>query len=187
MSEIVKNNNLDKAISVLRNSLENYDRNMDKLLELYNKIEYATVEISTTDDKESILTAYDKNDKELFKSAYQFLSTFVLNTNLWIWAWSNPRIYKNGSYISRKLLLYGLDLPTEFSYLKLVLLTSRFEITELIQKELFYALASYLTKIKTIFTFRLKINDDKYIYYPTHKLTKDKTSIELAVFLPEIK
>ena len=76
------------------------------------------------------------------------------------------------SYISRKILNYGLDLTPDEQFLKSELITSRFRISSKIQLDIHVALASYLTKMPLIY---------KHITIPNTKTsTEDDNIIEIV-------
>ena len=139
--------------SFLRNALEYYDKHTNILYESLENIKSYKFVNATKDTEISVITFYDKDNKKVFSSRYEIVGVYTRPLKLWAWSWAIPTIHKTLSYMSRRLLLYGLDLDyiTEGKNLKTELVTSRFSITNEIQIDLHLAIAAYLTKQPYIF------------------------------------
>ena len=120
---------MNRSISIVTNSLDYYDKNKEKYDKLLSKIKfYKVLKISSDLDHSKILF-YDKNKKYMFETRYEIIGLFNKITNTWVWAWSIPYFNKNSTFISKKILNYGLDIPSdqENKFLKSELITSRFK------------------------------------------------------------
>ena len=149
--------------SFIKNALEYLDRNRHKLeIKLKDVHTYKTT-TTNKDTEHSVIHFYDKNKKKLYSSRFEVIGLYTDPLKLWAWAWALPTIPKNISYMSRKLLMYGLDLDYQFEgkNLKTELITSRFHIKNKIQIDLHLAIASYLTKIPYIYDINLKTSKNE--------------------------
>lgn len=146
----------------IKNALEYYDRNSEKLRKKFNNVHNYEVILNSRDSEHSVIYFYDKNKKKLFTSRFEIIGTYIETLKVWAWAWTLPTINKNAAYMSRKLLMYGLDLDyqSDGKNLKTELITSRFHIKNKIQIDLHLAIAAYLTKTPFIYS----INQDTSTY-----------------------
>lgn len=152
---------MSNYIDIITNGLEYYDKNNEKFERIKSKMKYYKLSISKSDLDHSKITFFDKHKKKLFTSRYEIIGTYNKFTSTWIWAWSNPSFYKNTTYISKKILNYGIDIPPKHNdLLKMELITSRFQISNRIQIDLHVSLASYLSKNEFVFDIGYK---DSYI------------------------
>jgi len=125
---------------------------------------------------------YDENQDELLRSKYEFLGIYENTSRIWTWAWSMAVIPKNVTYTSRKLLSYGLDIPSDQVLLKTELITSRFRIASEIQLQIHCAIAAYISKKPII--YRLKYPPDVDYDEKIHPIVKDSEKYrELFLFL----
>jgi hypothetical protein len=149
---------MSQSINIITNSLEYYDTNQEIFDKINSKIKYYKIELVNSDLDHSKIKFFDKNKKELFVSRYEIVGSFNNTTNTWIWAWSIPHFRKNSTFISKKILNYGLDIPAkpENKFLKSELVTSRFRIADHIQLDLHVAIASYISKNPFIFKLILR-------------------------------
>lgn len=142
---------MSKFKDLVVNSLENYDINVQKYHKLISKIKYYKGISSEKDMEHNIIVFYDKDKHELFRSGYQILGQYHNYSNIWMWAWAMPTLTKNSTYLSKKILNYGLDIdPNDALLLKTELTTSRFKITNDIQLDIHIAISSYISKIPFI-------------------------------------
>lgn len=144
---------MNQSINIVTNSLEYYDKNMEKYDKIISKIKYWKVESVDSDLEHSKIIFYDKNKKEIFKTRYEIIGLYNDISNTWVWAWSIPFFRRNSTYISKKILNYGLDIPpdTENRFLKSELITSRFRVSDKIQLDLHVSIASYISKKPMIY------------------------------------
>lgn len=132
---------------IIVNSLKHYDSNNEKFSKTLEKIKYYTITTNTEDIKRSIIHFYDKNETEIFSSRYELLGSYTPKINLWTWGWAIPYAEKNKIYLSKKLLLYGVDMDyKESPLLKSEFVTSRFKIADETQLDIHAAIASYISK-----------------------------------------
>lgn len=166
--------------NLIKNSLNYYDKNMEKYNKFLSKIRYVNFVFYTEDTKKSIIIFYDKDKKEIFKSRYEVLGAYNNTSKTWIWGWSIPNASKNLTFISKKILNYGLDIDDndENLFLKTELITSRFRITNEIQLEIHIAISSYISKIPLLFNIHIlperlmKLNENKFYEINTEKAEK---------------
>lgn len=144
---------MNRSIDIVTNALEYYDKNNESYTNILSKIKYYKLILSDSDIEHNKIIFYDKNKQKLFESMYEMLGTYDNSTLTWIWAWSIPSFKKNITYISKKILNYGLDIPSssENTFLKSELITSRFRISSMIQIDLHVSIASYISKKPLIY------------------------------------
>lgn len=147
--------------SFIRNALEYYDKNIYEMNDALERGESYKFTSMSKDTEKSVVTFYDKDNKKIFSSRFEVVGTYTEPLELWAWSWAIPTIHKNMSYMSRRLLMYGLDLDyiTEGKNLKTELITSRFRIANKMQIDLHLAIAAYLTKQPYIFEMKPMTND----------------------------
>lgn len=138
---------MNNVKDIIVNSLKYYDANNEKYSKILDKIKYYTFTLNKEDINHSIIHFYDKNEQEFFSSRYELLGIYTPKINLWSWGWAIPYLEKNKIYLSKKLLLYGIDMSyTESPFLKSELTTSRFKIADDTQLDIHAAIASYISK-----------------------------------------
>ena len=101
---------------LIRNAYSNHDNFLEKYSKLLSLI-YSSEstwdqEKNESDIEPSIIHWKDKNGKTITKAKYEILGIEISNNNkkLWIWSWAHPLLDKNKTYLSRKILNYGLDI-----------------------------------------------------------------------------
>jgi hypothetical protein len=146
------------SISIVKDSLEYYDRNNEKYKDLKKKIKYVKhADVDQSDIEGLKLIFYDENKEELFTSRVEILGKYYNTINTWVWGWSLPGIDKSLTSIIRKVFLYGTDIditnPANV-LLKNELITSRFRVVDNVQIEIHCAIASYLAKKPFIFLWK---------------------------------
>lgn len=144
---------MNRSRDLILNSLEFYDKNNQRFDRHFNRVKYISFKRSDKDIEHSKMLFYDKNKKQIFESRYEVIGVYNNYGNIWTWAWSIPYLKKNTTYISRKILNYGLDIVPASSdkFLKTELITSRFRISDLIQLDIHAGIAAYLSKIPAIY------------------------------------
>jgi len=150
--------------NIVVNALAYYDKNTEKFEPMFKDAVY--VLFPKDDSKGDIarrkILFMDKNKQELFKSNYEIIGIYENTTKTWTWAWSIPKLKKNVTYISRKILDYGLNIDIDESnvtnaFLKAELITGRFRISNQIQLDLHMGIASYLSHNPIVY---------KFVFYP---------------------
>lgn len=181
---------------IVGDALKYYDTNFDKYNSVYKKIIYYKYIHNSHDTEHSVIVFYDTNKKELFRSRYEILGVYSKQHYTWIWPWSSPIYDRNKTAISRKLLNYGLDIPikssnyTDFQLisLKSEFITSRFRVTNELQLDIHVAIASYVTKIPSIFEIIVSVDDSEgefvgktknIVHHIASKNSKDYMSVYL--------
>jgi hypothetical protein len=142
-------------ITLVRDSLEYYDKNLQIYKTKLEQVSYVKIEQSKTDHEHNIIHCYDSDKKLLFKSRYEYIGMHEPEMRLWSWAWSLPFLKKKHTNIIRKILNYGTELEPVAHFLKSELITSRFRINHEIQLDIHAALASYLSKKPVIFKYKI--------------------------------
>ena len=151
---------MDPSLIVAK-ALKYYDVNREKYNSIFNKIKYYQYIVNLHDMENNVIILYDENKKVLYKSKYEILGAFSKQHATWIWAWSLPTLTKNQTYISRKMLNYGLDLDHSEIMLKTELITSRFRVTNQIQLDIYIAISSYITHQPIIFKVVTVYDEEK--------------------------
>ena len=140
---------------LIRNAYSNHDNFLEKYSKLLSLI-YSSEstwdqEKNESDIEPSIIHWKDKNGKTITKAKYEILGIEISNNNkkLWIWSWAHPLLDKNKTYLSRKILNYGLDISNLDEsinlLLKSLLTTSRLNVND-VEISFCVALSLYLTK-----------------------------------------
>jgi hypothetical protein len=187
--------NLTPDVLMVKEALDYFDTNQDKIIDLINKTYYINVNITQNNFEHNTINLYDINENIIETAKYEFIGIYDTRTTLWTWAWAVPSFTKKTTIILRKILNYGVELESKNDFLKTELITSRFRITNKIQIDIFSAIVSYLSKKPRIFKFKLftdynivdkKINNESIklidIKNP-HPNTKDLSYVEYYIFL----
>lgn len=169
---------------IIQTSLEFYDSNQPKIIEIIEKVHY--VKFKNNNNITDEITFFDKHKKEILKSSYEILAAYVPNQQLWKWAWSLPTILKKSSFISRKILEYALNLDHEKDYLlKSTLINSKIRIINDLQLDIYIALSANLSRKPFIFKLYLAPPLDKNIdpeFYPYKEINDDPDNSKYIVF-----
>ena len=153
---------MSQSIDIVRKSLEYYDRNNEKYEKILSKIKYYQFILRSSDLDHSTIIFFDKNKQKLFESRYEYIGLYNKSSSTWIWAWSIPTLQKNGTYISKKILNYALNIPSSSTtkFIRSELITSRFRIASKVQLNIHASVASYISK--TPLVFKIKIHDNLF-------------------------
>ena len=167
-------------MDIVKTALEYYDKNSEEFEKIFKKIKFIKQFKNDADIEHTIYEFYDKDKKKLFKSRIEFTGKYIPKSRIWLWAWATPLFIKNTTYLSRKILNYGLDLdPVENLSLKTELITSRSYISDNIQLDIHIALSSYLTKIPAILKLELPAEIPEEIQF--YEVNKDKTNKDYSI------
>jgi len=144
-------------------ALENYDHHQKffRYIESLDQYFYPSV------TKKSFLTLSDPLTKEvIFESEIQYLSVFYSKDFIWSWAWALSHFLKETSYLSRKLLNYGLDLTSDTDpfILRHIMVSSRLLITDMFHIDIIVALSSYILRCPYIMGKKEFVNGGKEEY-----------------------
>lgn len=172
-------------MNILAKAMEHYDDQRKKYQKLTKKINFIRLILKTSDIERSEIAFYDKDQKEMFKSKFEFVGSYFKNEKMWIWAWGIYYYSKNESYLSRKILNYGLDIQVaqqktlnknlikdyQDVFLKFELVTPRFVINNIVQLDIHIALCSYISRVPFIIPLPVSLakninpeNIHKYVY-----------------------
>ncbi len=182
------------SISVVKDALEYYDRNMENYEKLVHQIRY--VKLTNNNKKTGVYglyhTFYDKHKNELFTSRTEILAKYYDKLKIWVWGWGIASIDASFATIIRKVLLYGTgiqinDDAKHMIWLKNELVTSRIKMTDEAQLDIHCAIACYLSKQVLI----LPIQDFPHIVdgiaeisiKKTNRPTNDKVFSTLYLFI----
>ncbi|AYV79122.1 MAG: hypothetical protein Faunusvirus3_2 [Faunusvirus sp.] len=151
--------------NLISTSLEYYDRNAERYSKIFKKIGRVTYDIKPSDLDKSKIYLYDKSDKLILSAHFEYLGKYFSSYKLWTYSWSQPEYSKNLTYISRKILEYGLDIDSckgdsLTQHVKTQLITSRIKIEDPLQLDIQIGLASYLSRQDAILPITLRINDN---------------------------
>ena len=154
-------------MDLILNSLEFFDKNREKYELLIRKYKYYKIVDNPKDLEHSLIVFYDANKKKIGQSRFEVLGQYFNSNRLWMWAWGNPNFEKNKTYLSKKILNYGLDLEPDAKslFLKTELVTSRFRVSDFLQLDIHSSIASYISKVEFIFPI---------IYIPTFEMEEFK-------------
>lgn len=157
---------------LIRNAYSNLDSSLEKYSNLLNQI-YSQdstwdQEKNSNDTEPQVIHWKDKNGKTIAKAKYEILGIEIANNNkkIWIWSWAYPLLDKNKTYLSRKLLNYGLDINDLDNSINLLLkslfTTSRLNVNS-VEINFCVALSVYLTKSLGYILLPKKKNETTYI------------------------
>lgn len=191
-------NNIKKDVemsNMVINALEYYDINSEKIDKMMEHIKYVNFQPLDEKVKGDIIkrqvSFFDKDKQEIYNFSYEVIGIYENQTKTWSWAWAIPKLKKNLTYISRKILNYGLDIEpenTNNTFLRAELITGRFRISNIIQLDLHVAIASYIAKKPFIFKCIYNRNQDNlYSEYIPIEEPKDNYSIYYLFILDNIK
>lgn len=153
---------------IIRNSIEYYDNNKEKINIIISKLRYIKFLYNGyLNDK---IIFYDENKEIILESKTQLLSIYYPKNNIWKWSWSIPSAHKSSTLLVRKILDYAFDLNNENEFmLKYLLLNSQIKIINDLQLDINLALSSYISKIPFIFEYNMipifSNNEDKFVDY----------------------
>jgi hypothetical protein len=155
---------MNQTKELILNALEYADTNKEKHVDIVKKARYYSTVISEKDMEPSVITFYDKHKKPFFKARYEMLGTYLSDANTWLWAWADPRLPKSTTYLSKKILNYGLNIDSKENWiLKTELITSRFRIFDSVQLDMHIALSSYIAKAPFIYNIYDVLEPPEYV------------------------
>lgn len=135
---------------IIKIAIINYDLITINMLPYFNRYKSTIYNDIIADTERNMIKLYDINtDKEVYKGHYEYIGKYINNT--FLWAWADPALLKNQSYIARMMLNYALDIDVKDYFIKGVLLQSIYHKCSKIQLELIISLSLYLTKKKGYF------------------------------------
>ena len=103
--------------------------------------------------------------KIILETEVELLAVYYDKYQLWAWAWSLSGLNNSTIYLSKKLLIYALDLGADLTYIKSILTTSRGVIKDNIQVDVNLALGSAFIKQPYIYPFITPLETHNLIYY----------------------
>ncbi len=128
--------NLSPDITLVRDSLEYYDKYYELYKKKFDRVTYLKIVKNNNDHVQDEIHFFDEDKKLLFKSRYEFIGIHEPQIHVWSWAWSIPYLNKKSTSIIRKILNYGTELEPTAHFLKSELITSRFKINHSIQLDI---------------------------------------------------
>lgn len=157
--------------TLIINSLEYYDTNMEKYEHIFDDLYYVTEE-ATNNYGYSKLKFYNKKTNEFqFESRFEMFGEYFIDKKMWIWSWATVKTKQNMMNVSRQLWIYGSKLASENKFLRLLLTTSRFTLSNTKHIDTHLAISAYLTK--TLFLFRLYLHNGLTNYSKYGSLNND--------------
>lgn len=159
--------NESNDITLVRDSLEYYDKYYELYKKKFDMISYLKIIKNNNDFIQDEIYLYDTDKKLLFKSRYEFIGLYESEVNLWAWAWSIPYFKKKTTNIIRKILNYGTELEPTNYFLKSELITSRFKINHPIQLDIHSGISAYLAKKPVIYKIKGDLtshNENNFLY-----------------------
>jgi hypothetical protein len=186
-----KNNITNLSYSIIKDSLDYYDKYQPDIQKILSKIEYIKINIGDNVNDEYMF--YDSNDKIILKSKIETLSIYIPQNKTWKWSWSVPFAKYKNTLISREILKYAFTLDTDNDlFLKSTLVNSKIVIQNNYQIDIYLALSSLLSKKPFILRMYLipqendaNINNKKYenIYEFKKILNRPDKKNYISVFL----
>lgn len=139
----------------MKDALEKYDKNTEIYYnDIFKNAYYEEFIFKNSEIDYNEVIFYDKDKNIIGRANYEMLGNFYVDTQVWVWAWSDPSYNKKVVTRSTNLLFYGLKLDaTENFSLKMELVNSRFQITDPIQIDIHLAIASELCKTPCLFKY----------------------------------
>ncbi|AYV76853.1 MAG: hypothetical protein Barrevirus2_6 [Barrevirus sp.] len=172
------------------NSLNYYDTNNEIYNKMFSKAAYYSYQVGKHDLEYSVITFYNKNMKELFRSRYEFIGIYNPKVNIWIWGWAVPSLKRSQINLIKKVLNYGINLDQESIFLKSELITSRFKIVNELQLDMHLAISSYISKepcVKAIIDNRSElVEHEGKDLLPLEKEINEKTILINYLYLLDL-
>ncbi|ARF10802.1 hypothetical protein Hokovirus_3_75 [Hokovirus HKV1] len=167
-------------LEAIRSAVEYYDNNTVKYNKLYKKMYNGSLIMEN--DEIFLKYVYKKKEQNI---KLEYVGCFDIQVGLWVWSWANSgdKLSASNDGKIRKLLNYGLNIPTS-NLLREHLINSRCIFNSNIQYDIHIALISYITKMPIILCFdNIRINEDK-----KKIILLDKNNVEysgiIEVFIP---
>lgn len=165
-------------MNIVTQALDYYDKNRESYSKFFSKVKFIEIKkTSKSDIDRNEIFFYDNKKNIIGKSKYELLGTYYSEPKTWVWSWAKAINHKNETYISRKILNYGLDINidpkkpniSEKIFLKTELVTSRFRIHDPVQLDVHIALSSYISKIPIILPYVYTFIDESSSKDPIKK------------------
>jgi hypothetical protein len=177
---------MDKSFAIIKNSIEHYDENYEKLKidKTYKMIKYI---LFKKINKKNIICLYNSKKKLIFEYEYGCYCVYINKKNILKWSWSCVELDKYNN-VSKQLLTYMINNHTNDLILKNELINSSVNIVDKLQIQLLISVISYLTKIPMVFNFYSnEINDfeilDEFINYDYENINDDDYEYNFYLFL----
>lgn len=120
----------------------------------------------TTSDTERSRFKFVSDDGEvILDTEVELLGVFYDKFDVWSWAWSLTGLTNAEIYLSKKILLHGLEMSSDTAYIRSILTTSRGIIKDITQIDINLAVGASFIKQPYIFPFIYHINDNDLVYY----------------------
>ncbi len=160
-------------IQIVPDALQYYDTICEKNNEFTKNISFFNMTLG--ENKLQLIELFDEYKNKLGSYEYEILGLYNSVIKSWSWGWSIPYIKKEYTKISKNIFNYGYDLHINNITLRNELITSRFQLDNMVQIDIHLAIAMYLSKKDIIFNYKLfydntinnKLiavkNDNKYI------------------------
>lgn len=162
---------------IISKSLQNYDSVSDTI----NFLKSNTVVFKERQNDRILCTVSDlSTNKIILKTEVEYLGVYNTKLKIWCWGWSLPVLRTIDTELSKKMLLYALDLGPESAYLKSILITSRGTLVDSIQLDIHVALASYILKQPYIYPHAQPIDNYDLIYYYIMLNTEDIEKLNIV-------
>lgn len=150
---------------IITKALVEYDTAQPIIKFLSKETNIAGIKTSS-DIERSLFKFYKKDTNELIlETEFEYIGIYYDKLNVWSWSWSHPGLTNSECYLAKEILLYGLKLGSEVSYLKNILTTSRGLITEKTQLDIHISLGASIIKQPYIFPFYYKVDEYNLVYY----------------------
>jgi hypothetical protein len=147
--------------TLITNALQYYDSNMEKYENIFEKL-YYKFKHPENNYAYIKLEFYNDADEFQFETRFEIFGEYFLDKNLWVWSWATSRMKQNMMNVSRQLWLYGSKLTSKNKFLRVLLTTSRFRLSNIKHIDTHLAISAYLTK--TVFLYRLYMYNGKISY-----------------------
>ena len=147
--------------TLITNALQYYDSNMEKYENIFEGLSYKFI-YPENNYGYIKLKFYNDADEFQFETRFEIFGEYFQDKKLWIWAWATSRMKQNMINVSRQLWLYGSKLTSENKFLRVLLTTSRFRLSNIKHVDTHLAISAYLTK--TSFLYRLYIYNGQTSY-----------------------
>ena len=157
---------------IIKNAYSYIDKKMENLKPKYTQISSYDTVLVGNDATKSIIEFKNKEGEIIFKSEYEILSILYKPLEkdknvLCVWSWAHPLIDKNLTFLSRKLLTYGLDITNIDDYtsrfIKSLLTNSRLKVSQT-EVDLLNAISLYITKKEGIVRIPKELNNIHFEY-----------------------
>ena len=154
---------------IIATALEEYDKSKKFMKQLRKKTLYQVINPTNPETQRTVYKFLDRyTTKHLFSSEGELLALYYKKFDIWSWPWANTNLSNGETYYSKQLIKHAINLGSELSYIKSILITSRGLIKHPYQIDINLAISSYIIKHNYILVKKIVINEQDPDDYVNH-------------------